>query len=155
MKVLIAITMLVLGSTAFAGGIRSVPLTVESHSDGFENFTRVSGDQYSVRHSDNDVEMIGCSARHIAGVLPIDFGFCQARTSNNTHHLCITQNPELVKIISSASAYAYISFDIADATGECGAITFSTQSFYLPPLPDSNPGNNGNGGNGNNGNNGN
>ena len=154
MKVLIAITMLVLGSTAFAGGIQPAPLTVLLTQPGF---TTVGGDQYTVRHSDNDVEMIGCGARHLAVPYlslpePVDYGFCQARDSNNTRYFCNTEDPELIKVISSASAYAYITFTIEDATGECVRIGFSTQSIYLPPLPDSNPGNNGNGGNGNNGN---
>lgn len=96
-----------------------------------------SGDMWTARSSDNEVEFIGCGIRHFddgaGGVYT--WGFCQARDAGENEILCYTENPELLAALSTINDYSFVTFSWREDPyygQECIRVGYSTQSFYLP-----------------------
>src|SRR4030095_11355383 len=88
MKRLMAIGVLVLGSSAaMAGLVNEFPVTVTLHPDGAGS---AGGSMTTARFSKDLVQYIGCGIRRfddgVGGVFA--FGFCQASTANEVVGFC-------------------------------------------------------------------
>lgn len=126
---------------AIAGITQPAPVTVTLNVDGSGSAT---GDMTTARHSDNDVEFIGCGVRVYddgAGG-SFQWGFCQVGDSADNRGFCSTMRTDLLEIMKATSDYSYITFSWNTA-GECDHIGFSTQSFYIPEKATSAPGRSG------------
>jgi hypothetical protein len=131
MKQLIAVSTLVLGSSAaMAGLVQPSPVEVTLFGNGGGIG---SGDMVSARFSKDTVAFLGCGVRRIYTVDGsfVVFGFCQARTSTGVNGFCSTEDPALVEALASISDYSFITFTW-NAAGVCTAIGNSTQSIYIP-----------------------
>lgn len=119
-----------LAGSGYAGYVQPAPVDVD-----LDNYFAL-GDQLTARTSDNEDEFIGCGIRIFDdGGLGFTFGFCQARDSEGDHIACFTDNADLLEVMRSTSAYAFITFSWEDdgfGGATCTRIGFSTQSFYLP-----------------------
>lgn len=119
-----------LAGSGYAGLTQPAPVQVDLELEF------ALGDQLTARTSDDDDVFIGCGIRIFdTGGSPFTFGFCQGRDSEGDRITCFTTNPDLLEIMRSTSAYAFITFSWQDdgiSGQECIRIGFSTQSFYLP-----------------------
>ena len=131
MKRLMAIGVLVLGSSAaMAGLVNEFPVTVTLNPDGSGS---AAGSITTARFSKDLVQYIGCGIRRFddgAGGVFV-FGFCQASTATEVVGFCDSENPALLASIGDQDDFSFITFGW-DAAGECTSIGNSTQSFYLP-----------------------
>lgn len=131
MKRLMAIGVLVLGSSAaMAGLVNEFPVTVNLNPDGSGS---AAGSITTARFSKDLVQYIGCGIRRFddgAGGVFV-FGFCQASTATEVVGFCDSENPALLASIGDQDDFSFITFGW-DAAGECTSIGNSTQSFYLP-----------------------
>ncbi|HKI73136.1 MAG TPA: hypothetical protein VJ998_00715, partial [Pseudomonadales bacterium] len=62
-----------------------------------------------------------------------------ATDKDDNYVICFTDNPQLLDVIRSLSAFSYIGFswttnDYYGAGPVCGNIDSSSQSFYIPDL---------------------
>ncbi|HKR34322.1 MAG TPA: hypothetical protein VJT10_05755 [Steroidobacteraceae bacterium] len=131
MKRLMAIGVLVLGSSAaMAGLVNEFPVTVNLNPDGSGS---AAGSITTARFSKDLVQYIGCGIRRFddgAGGVFV-FGFCQASTATEVVGFCDSENPALLASIGDQDDFSFITFGW-NAAGECTSIGNSTQSFYLP-----------------------
>lgn len=121
-------------SVAVAGLVQPANVQVVQNADGSG---RASGNMVTARFADNDVEMIGCGVRVLddgAGGT-FEWGFCQATDSADVGGFCETTRPDLLASMKATSDYSFITF-AWNPDGECRAIGFSTQSFYIPQYRD-------------------
>ena len=116
-----------MGGVAYAGFTQPAPVDVDLVN------MMASGDQWTARTADNDVDLIGCGIRVFSDGMggTFQFGFCQATDSAGESGFCSTQDAGLLDAMKATSAFAFITFSW-DANDECTRIGFSTQSFYLP-----------------------
>jgi len=121
--VLISAILAIFSSIAVAGLVEPVPVSVD------EVNMIASGDMWTARTADNNVEFIGCGIREFD--VGVTFGFCQAADADDVYALCFTDNPVLLDAVKSISDFSFVRFNW-DVDGECTAIGISTQSFYLP-----------------------
>lgn len=124
--------MLLLSISVYAGYTAPVPVEIDFDSQ----YAR--GDMSTARHSDNELEHIGCGIR--VGETGVDdevaySGFCQARLAEDSNVVCFTTNKNLLNAIKAISDHSFVTFSWSDdGTGNltCTRIGNSTQSFYLP-----------------------
>ncbi len=114
-------------SISIAGYIQPATVTID------EAAMYATGDQWTARTADNDVELIGCGVRWFDDGLgnSYAYGFCQATDANEVKIICTTQNEILLDVIKALSTFSFITFSW-NADNECTRIGMSTQSFYLP-----------------------
>ena len=135
---------------AGSGVINDPEVTIEFFEDGsgvVQDRGLASGQMWSARSSENDVEGIGCSYKAMertdgtGGIYVYKWGFCQARDVNEVHVICWTENPELLDAMQATSPFAWVRFgftepehDLAWREGvrRCTRFDYSTQSFHLP-----------------------
>ena len=129
-KAITIVGLVILSATAIAGIVSPVPVEIFLNEDGSG---RVIGNMTTARYADNDVERIGCGTRNtdLGEANLFQFAFCQAADAEDNRIFCSTLNPELVAAVRAITAHSFITFSF-DAAGECKAIGFSTQSYYLP-----------------------
>jgi len=129
-KLSIVAVLALLPSLAFAGLTRNVPVESNLNPDGSGGG---AGNMTTARFSNNTIEYIGCGTRNFDfgdGNL-FTFGFCQAGDSAGTEVFCSTENPAIVESIRAISDFSFITFRF-NTNGNCEAVGFSTQSFYIP-----------------------
>ncbi|HEY0659887.1 MAG TPA: hypothetical protein VGD21_00975 [Lysobacter sp.] len=113
-----------------AGLVQPAVVEVTTNADGSGN---AFGNMVTARFADNDVEFIGCGIRFFddgAGGT-FELGFCQAANSADEAGFCQTTRPDLLEAMKATGDYSFITF-AWNPDGECRAIGFSTQSFYIP-----------------------
>jgi hypothetical protein len=117
-------------SLALAGFLQPAPVIVTINGDGSGSAT---GDMVTARFSANTVEFIGCGTRSFDDGAGGAFrtGFCQAGDAAGVQFTCFTENPGLLDSMQATADFSFITFRW-NADGECTAIGFSTQSFYIP-----------------------
>jgi len=128
--VLITAILAIFSSIAVAGFIQPAPVVIDEAS------MSASGDMWTARTANNDVEFIGCGVRVFDdGTNAFSFGFCQAGDAEGLELTCFTENPVLLDTMNSASDFSFVTFGWVDdgfGGAECVRVGFSTQSFYLP-----------------------
>lgn len=125
--ILISAILAISSSIAVAGRVSPAPVIVD------ETNMFASGDMWTARTADNNVEYIGCGIRVLddGGGGTFLFGFCQAGDAGGVEIFCSTVNPDLLDALKTISAFSFITFSWNDL-GECASVGFSSQSFYLP-----------------------
>jgi len=120
-----------MAGAAIAGLYRPAPVVVDVDT------MIASGDQWTARTADNDLDFIGCGTLVVDnGVNPVFYwGFCQAGDSDENSITCFTTNTNLLDTMKATSDFSFISFSWQDDGGggaECTRVRYSTQSVYLP-----------------------
>lgn len=117
-------------SLAVAGFLQPAPVIVTLNGDGSGSAT---GDMVSARFAPDNVTFIGCGTRSFddgaGGVFRV--GFCQAGDAAGVQFTCFTENPGLLDSMHATADFSFITFQW-DVDGQCTAVGFSTQSFYIP-----------------------
>lgn len=86
------------------------------------------GNIADVRHSPDTRQVLGCSTTGA------QIGQCVARDANGTARMCITTNPEFLRLIRTIRNDSRISFT-ADESGACVSFSVTTGSRQRPKRP--------------------
>lgn len=126
----VAAALLLFSAIAAAGYLQPAPVVVTIEGDGSG---QALGDMITARFAPDDVTYIGCGTRSgddgVGGTTR--FGFCQARDAAGVQFTCFTEHTGLLDSMQATADFSFITFSW-DADGQCTAVGFSTQSFYIP-----------------------
>lgn len=140
MLTIIAIVLVLVPATMYAGTAATSELSIEFTSEGSGV---ASGNMWLARSSRNDVEVIGCSFK--GEVDPDTFeswnwGWCRARDASGVQVLCLTYDDNMLDAMQAISPFSWVRFVFENATqdtdgswiGDCTRFDISTQSLHLP-----------------------
>lgn len=133
LKVLGLLAMMLLPIGVVYGGARS-SIEVSIQLDDGGNAVGAMGNEADAYNSADSNQYIGCGGNSVTG-------WCQAHDATADADglvnavICFTQDPQLIAHIRSVAADSFVHFTVDPATGDCGIISVSHNSFYRPKAP--------------------
>ena len=123
--------------TAFSGQSALIPVTID-----WDNRV-ASGNMLGARSTANDVEHIGCGRivsdfNFGTAERPLyNYGFCQAVNAEDEIVICLTEDPEMLEVLTTISSHSFIRFgfyeeELYPGNYECSFLYVSSQSRYIP-----------------------